>query len=140
MGFLDKWTEEDRVPDSERERFSSKVPVRNFVGNRIPMSTTDSLPGVGELTFVCLVTSMAALDASLSTRKWNELDLRAQLVKDALEQLAESAINQGANAVTGVTLTWAAGSVGGLTIGTAAGRGDSISLIAMGNAVTVQAR
>ena len=111
-----------------------------IVRNRIPMSTTDTIPGVEPVSFVSLITATAELDASIGDRKRSENQLRNQLLADVLDQLAEAALLLGGNAVTGVTLIWAAGNVGGGSIGAAAGRGDKVTLIALGNAVTAGSR
>lgn len=111
---------------------SLPLPVRI---NRLPISTTDTIPGMTVRSFVSFVSATATLDASVGERKRGEDELRAQLVATVIERLSDAAMLMGATAVTGLALVWTTGNVGGASIGTAAGRGDVVGLIATGNAV-----
>lgn len=103
--------------------------------NRLPISTTDTIPGTAVQSFVSFVSATATLDASVGERKRSEDELRAQLVATVIEKISDAASLMGATAITGLALVWTSGNVGGGTIGAAAGRGDVVGLIATGNAV-----
>lgn len=145
VGFLDKWTESDRIPDASplpsstsRSPGASQIRQSSLAANRIPIVTTETIPGFDIVGFVSLVTATSTLDASVGTRKQLENELRIQLIREALDELTNAALSQGANAITGLALVWAAGNLGGATIGAAAGRGDKIGIIVTGNAVITE--
>jgi len=145
VGFLEKWTENDRAPDANalpsatsQPHGTSRIRQSSLAGNRIPIVTTENIPGVKVVSFVSLVTANSTLDASVGSRKQLENELRMQLIREALDELTDAALSQGANAITGLMLVWAAGNLGGATIGVAAGRGDKIGIIATGNAVIAE--
>ena len=107
------------------------------VGWRVlmPMSTTSDLPGMTITGLVGVVSGVSTLEASVGERKSFEHDSRKKLLAEAQESLARHAVKLGADAVIGLSMTWASGNVGGVTIGTAAGRGDKVSVFLLGTAV-----
>lgn len=108
----------------------------------VPLSTTQSLPGSTIVRVVGPVTAMSGFRSEgitpVSNRKMNEGAYRQDLINDALKDLADAAVILGANAVVGIQMQAIAGNIGGATIGTAAGRGDEISMHLLGTAVVTE--
>ncbi len=103
----------------------------------IPLSTTSDVPGREVTGHVSFVRAIKTMDAGVGARKVGEGQLLYQILNVCEERLVSQAIALGADAIVGVTVSWVSGNVGGMTIGTAAGRGDKVSVCLTGTAVTL---
>jgi uncharacterized protein YbjQ (UPF0145 family) len=127
-----KW----RAPSAAE--FASRQPGE-FDAPALPMTTTDSIPGMEIVELLGIVSGVATLSSeSVSVRKTSEEGLLRGILSSAEARMAASAQKRGGNAVIGVIVSWASGNVGGMTIGTAAGRGDKVTACVTGTAVVAQ--
>jgi hypothetical protein len=106
----------------------------------VGVSTISDPPGLQIVRFVGLVSRTEHLGFSSNStfdRKHAETKLRDRLLDRALSGLRASAVDLGANFIVGLQMQSVSGNIGGASMGTAAGRGDVVSLFLLGTAVVV---
>jgi uncharacterized protein YbjQ (UPF0145 family) len=132
------WGGKDRRQPTPAELAARAEGLSAQARTSIPLSSTSEVPGRAISGHVSFVSAISTMDASTSQRKGSESELLYGILTQCKQRLVQEALALGADAVVGVTVSWVSGNVGGATIGTAAGRGDKVSVCLTGTAVTLE--
>jgi len=101
-------------------------------------TTTPSIAGYHVVETPGIVTGTGHVaSTSVSQRKGGEVTLRNNALENCIDAMRNEAVALGANAIVSVQVNAVSGNVGGATIGTAAGRGDVVTVFGVGTAVKI---